>query len=826
MYMHEDIPFDRNIPCEDIISIINSSQKTMVLIMFADTGIGKSSVSKKVMFQIPEKYKHNAIRVKTLPDTKNKNTAQGMYVLEIFNAVRQYYNREFKKNKHNRDVKKLTFSYYIRHNKNKQIKKRVIYSMLEKGSNINENYKFNFSKLILYYLGMRILSVGEYDPTRYCNDNLENISIAYDYIKYILAHGDVFLNIDNIQNIDDYSLKCLVNCLIESELKNNFFLLEYTTINHKLDNMLILKEVLSNTNALVKTYHLPPLDTKDAIFLAQNYFIEGAQISNEKLESYYNNHSNGNLRKLEDFTLSNNIQVMDNDNQYDPTNELLLSLDNNSKFIIAIVSWHNGKMTKLLLKDIILTSNHMIIDSETIIEGLEKKYNIVKIDDTFIEITHSSILDSWRVKLEGNKLYDLLAYRACEQYYTSLLKNNVFYTTTKEQCISYLFQLYTSKEPIKIFDIIKYLEEVVIDFISIDQAWEYLKNLMDSIDKPASFVDVYYYILKICCSLELYKEAEYCLNVLSKIENEKKTEKYAFYNCLILGQLERYEDAIVYADSIINQNNSNTLKVYMYLLQIAYYCSLNNRKEANKLVNLINSCDEFTKCVQFGYLMRLAEAYDTRDRAISLVMQSVEFFEKHGNEEQAAKSRVSLSFLYAITGKLDFAYQEIIKAEKVLLSNIKNLHVFSVNKACLYLLMDRFGSEIWDMLEKAELTARLLFNKIAILINKIIWCIENEEIAMGHYLEQSILRLLEFESDKHLHAIANYNLYVFNERISNPHKAQEYYHRAYELRDHCVTLKCRMENKSEAPDNTTFLLSKPWHVCFVSYMNLDYLNDL
>lgn len=823
-YMKKDYePYDREKPTSEILSAINSIDRPTVFIIFSDTGVGKSSVVNKVISKITSK---TIIQVKALPDNYADNT-QGYYIFEIFNAIREFYSKKCKERHCPKEIKRLSFSYYIKHSKNKALKKQALYNMIENVYGIDNKFKLNIIKIIARYFLIKKLSLGNYDPLKYCNNSFDNIIIATDYIKYILEKEKVLLNVDNLQNIDNLSIKFLMNLFVDLDDSETFFLFEYTTQSNNRDNLLKLKDLLETSNIEVVLYPLPYMEKENAIYLAKNYFFNNEDVLEDAISEFYSTYSKGNLRKLEDYALAKKLESNETFSNNDPTTALFDLLNNNEKFFIAILALHNGKISKLLMQDIFSFSQDFLnININIIIEPLLNKYKIIEYYNDIVKIKHSSILDSWRNYSFSLMKYDLLAYRTCEKYYSRLMKTENYFSVSKEDCLTFLFKNYAKIEPLKLYDILDFFDEVVLEFISLDKAWEYIKNLIDCIKKPDQFVEIYYRILKICSTLELYKESNYCLNILENIDNEVHNEKYMFYKCLVLGQLEQYKEAILFSETVLEQNVSVELQIYMLLFQIVYYRSINDTKKLSEKVEQFQSKNEYKNHLQYGYFLRLAEAYAKRDEAIPLVKESIDFFEIQDNmAEQAAKSRVSLSFLYAITGALDLAYMEITLAEKTLLQNIKNLHVFEINKACIYLLMDKFGSEVWDMLEKAELTAKLLFNKIAIFNNKIIWCIENKDYSRGRYLEQHILRLLDMESDKHLHAIVNYNLYVLNEKtFNNPDKAQFYYNKAFSLRNHCMTLKSRMENLNTTPDNTTFLLSKPWHVCFVSYWDMDYLD--
>ena len=137
------------------------------------------------------------------------------------------------------------------------------------------------------------------------------------------------------------------------------------------------------------------------------------------------------------------------------------------------------------------------------------------------------------------------------------------------------------------------------------------------------------------------------------------------------------------------------------------------------------------------------------------------------------------------------------------------------------LLDNDFSEEVWDLLDQSELSAVVPFDKLAILNNKLIWCIENRAFSKADLIVNQISRLFAFEPDKHLHSFMNYNLYLFYSELGVITEAEKFYKRADELKEYCMTLNMRMTQKNDEKRN--FLLSKRWHVCFLEYWTFDVL---
>lgn len=368
-----------------------------------------------------------------------------------------------------------------------------------------------------------------------------------------------------------------------------------------------------------------------------------------------------------------------------------------------------------------------------------------------------------------------------------------------------------------------YVDEVIYEIISIDELKKYLEKLINTLYLKKQSLKILYNIFDICNRHQLVDLESFCLDKINKIIQDTTDEKYLFSYFTNLLQREEHQFLL---DQIKEKKDSFVgidFKYYVELFKIVAHASLNHTVECQQIVNALENDLDFQNTFQYGYFLRLAEAYAKRNIAINKVEKSITIFKTFAMDKQVAKSQVSLSFLYSITGNLEGAQTALDSAKDVLLKNIENKHVFNINKACLCLLNRNYTEEVWDLLSESEKYAYIRFDKIAIVINKLIWCIENKDFGKGKYCEKKGLELLELEYNRHLHAIFYYDCYVLYKEMNDATGSQKYYNLAVQNKEYCDTLKARLEGKNEVEDQTTFLLQYPWHVCFVSYWYFDYI---
>lgn len=812
--MEKDEIYDRMNLCNEIISEIQDMDETQAYILYSGTGIGKSSVSKKIARLAKDQNLYmDVIQIQSVQDNK---LCEGFFIECIFKCIRKHYlliennKNKFQKKKY----RKYSYNYYIKHQNFMVIKRLVETSVLNelKCKSIKTTL-IQFGKIVFHFLCIKLnleknLEINNVDTPTMIN-----------YIKYVLKKGNIVLGIENTQNFDKTSMDALLELLIETKASPNYFIFEFT-LKGNLENINLLDQLRNELNYLEINYNISELDKLEFRYI-EKMVRKLYQAVDESFMLQLEKMYTGNIKKIENFLFNHSIKTL-NDN--DPTYILLQSLSNDQKYILAIVILNNANIDERLLKQIIENSVDIYVyNYNDDINYLKNRIKVLEERNKSICIKDNDTIDTWKKNASNFMKYEALAYKNCESILLRFLKNGIEYTITRKKAILLLWQLYNRFEVIKLNTLLKYVDEVVYEILSVNDLKMYLKNLIDAIYPNETSVDLLYRIFDICNRYQLIELENYCLDKISNIIQNDIDEKFLFSYYTYLLQKEEYKFLLEKIDKEKKYVVSTNFKYYIELFKIVAFASLNETNKCKIHVKKLEKDVNSLPPIQYGYFLRLAEAYDKRNIAIPKVKKSIEIFEKGQMEIQAAKSRVSLCFLYSITGNLKGAQTELDLAEKVLLRNIENVHVFKINQACLYLLNKNYSQEVWNMLSEAEKSANTRFDQIAIIINKIVWCIENDDFNKGRYYEKKGLELLELEYNKHLYAIFYYDCHVLYKKMNQDATAKKYYDLAIDYKKHCDTLKARLENKNEVDDQTTFLLQYPWHICFVSYWYFDYI---
>lgn len=806
--------YDRTELCDNILSQIVEAGETEAFILYAGTGVGKTSVSLKIANMITErKIKKDVIQIKS---SQEKNLQEGAFISYIFQNIRKYYLLKNHESPQNRK-RRFTYSYYIRHQNVRLIK--TLLKDIEFNVDSTEKSKWIIVSILRFFKTLYKFLCIKTDFAEEQESNYTDIKLIKKYIKYIIKKGDIVLCIENAQYFDKTSIDFMIELLIETKHSPNFYIFEFT-LNEDSDNLQFLNEIKNELDYVQIAYsacELKKLDPEYVIKLANQ--LHGC--SDKSLEAKIVQMYTGNIKKVENFVFINSVQAF-NDN--DPTFELLHRLTNDQKYIMAIILLNNTAIAEQFLIQIINNSNDIYIANyKKDIDYLINIAAILEKRDNIISIKDNDTVNSWNKNIIEFKKYEAIAYKNCESIFVRIIKNNVAFSSHRRECILKLLQLYNRFDVIKLNNMLEYIDEVIYEFASIEELENYLEKLIQTIYPKKQTVKILFNIFEICNRHQLVKLEAFCLDKIRSSLSDSTDEKYLF--CYFTNLLQKEEYSLLLErikekeDSFANCN----FRYYVELFKIVAYVSLNQKAECQKIICALENDKTFRETPQYGYFLRLAEAYEKRNIAIPSVEKSITIFEELKMDIQVAKSQVSLSFLYSVTGNLDKARNTLDSAEKILLKNIENKHIFNINKACLYLLNHNYTEEVWDLLNEAEVYTCVRFDKIAIIINKLIWCIENKDYEKGKYYEKKGLEFLELEDNHHLHAIFYYDCYVLYTAIGDIVFAQKYYDLAMRNKQYCDTLNARLEGKDKVDDQTTFLLQYPWHICFVSYWYFDYV---
>lgn len=817
-YTTSDCIIDREDDVNQIKDLLHNATKSQVHIVFAKTGYGKSFFTAKLS-QENQFSDWDIIRIMPVPKNIDKNVPEGYYLNLIFESMMKH----FKDMGHT----KLFFESYLINGHNKLLEKMALDETINELVKI-DSIKSAFSKLIGIE-SKRRLRTGTFNPYIIINDNSPIArSVKADYIRFLFEQTHILLIVENIQNIDDISCKFLLDWINDTKDKKQGFILEYTiSESYEIRDMKRFQNTISKTGAEVFECELEKMPVE---YIAD---IIDSQIENHpsdihftiEAQQHYENISNGNLWDLMDFA-----RVYDDKEQDDeitaPTLLILSNLSKEAQYIVSILACHSGTIYKNLLDYIWL--NYFSSEST---DSLDTKYSelisghTISIEKTEfadkINISHASILDVWHSSSEFISI-NRETYKRLEKFYKKNYKGEL-HIVNKQFAWQMMVRIYANTEPDKIIDLLNDFKLNIMRTVSRSNTWNYLKMLIDATKEcVAKLEDVYFQILRICCSASLYEEGFYCIKLMEQHINIEKNENLLLNKLLYLSILDEHNAAIdLYKKTLRKNKISQKTLIKLKLLILNSYIVVGDRESCLKIDSELKHMRGFKYQPEYAIYLRLTNIYNVPSRAMNDAKKSIELFHKQGDYIQEGKSYITYSKLLSSLGKHKKAIKMIKKAEQLLAESNEGLSCIYNNLAGYLLLSGEYGLEVWNYLDIAEIYSISTYDKLSVIQNKLAWCYENNSFIRLDLLENKALELIKLEPSQFLQCTTLYNLYITMQKAGLKEKANEYYSHILSLKDKCSYVRARIDGITWKTRYIKPRIKKPYHVCYLSFWVFD-----
>ena len=819
--LYEEIKYvDRDSDVDDIIRDIGSTKKSKIRIITSKTAVGKTSVSLKTFTnKLIDKY--HKLCIKTNPENCKKDVVEWQYLDHIFDAIAAYFESESARQKD------LSFDHYVFSVKDPIIRREILDIMINGTNPQNGKLWIVWHTACLAIKGL--LKLDKFNSYNIIGDRSEKTRrIKIHYLRYVFNKCQMLINIDNIQNIDFISLNSLTSLISESQNNRHYFLFEFTiSEEHGYDTLLKLSAHLGTGGVDVHIHSLANLPIAYAIDVVTRHVTELPKDLDFSINllHYYKSTSSGNLRQLIDYSLNYSKTSV----EHDISNATLMnlkSLSSEAKYLLALIVLNNGKINIDMAIKISQQRRNSNLDIRKYLEELEVLKIASSTHDVFCTICHASIIDEWRKAKDEFNVYDVVAYNDFKKYLCCQLGTiNPDDFLTQEQIWLQLISMYSQYQPHQIIGLYDYVKKNIFTSLSPQNAWKYIKQFIDVTKcEIKQYEEMYLDILQFCFTCELYNEGYECINLLEEFIDYKYVKLLVKHKAMYLSALDKHLENIEYCRKNISifENDTNII-LNLHLILLSSYRSLGLIDECHAIFNEIYGNSIYEKCDEYGYFLRLTDVFLPRNESVKYAKKSVTFFKKRRLSMQMGKSLITYSYLLASMGRCKLALKIILQAETVLFGTRIGAHMILVNKAAIKLLSGFKDDSIWEDLDKAEASAVVPFDKLAIANNKLIWSIENNNYTLYKLLTNQIIHLIPQEPDKHIVAVSYYNLYIIYEQMGESVEANKYLGAAIELQSKSNLIKARLSKK--ANKETFFLLSKPWHVCFLAYWTFDIIKQ-
>lgn len=799
---------DRNEYVNFIIDKLENSENSEIIMISSKTAVGKSSLVTKTLNKT--KCIHKTIRVRTSPINDTNTIDEWSYFSLIFNECYSIF----------KDNKNLSLYSYINSFKNNRNNKMIISYIMDRiflSSNKNE-----FINTALYLIASWILKVGKFDINTLIDDNsISARRIKYQYVKYILLNEKVIIAIDNLQNCDTQSFMDIINLVNETKNNSPKFIFEFT-INEKKteDDCRKMCESLFTTSINVHKMSLEKLDKRYIVDAVSKHLTTAIKdwSFNIKLQKKYEDNNTGNIREMLDFAINYQDNLLDI--KYVSNNATfvnLAQLSEEPKLVLSFIINNKGRINKHILNMII---NNIRLEVDNSINILKSKLLVSETENEYV-LSHASLMDVWNNNSDEFSYFDNLAYNELTNIYKEMLTTLDKNTKLYDYCWTNIIDLYSKFEPAKLINLFVFLNEDNQKVVSAKNAWKYIEKMVNSTQNQINiYKELYLKFVSFCFESELYNEGFSIIELLIKNVNDTVTiNKVILYKAMFLSALDRHEENIIYCLEQEKKCKKNTIQYFnIKLISLASYRSLNKISNCYMIHKELHNNKYLRELREWGFFLRLCEMYLDRNKSPQYLKKSVAFFEKSADYIQAGKSLISYSYILASQGKLKKALNKITLAKSYLNNKRMGNHMFLVNEAAIRLLRGDYSENVWELLSQSEITATVPFDRLAIIANKLVWCIENSNSNRHSLLIEQAKQLITLEPDKHIHGIIYYNIYYLLKLLDDS-KYHEYLAKACSVKNCCKPIKARLEKRPTS--ETKFALSKPWHVCFLAFWTYD-----
>lgn len=812
---------DRSDFISDVYKYIQETNTPSIILVAAFSGVGKySAVRKLIQEKIRDEYK-----IITLPQSMvNEDTykVKYSYFFKVLEMIQNDY-------EHFNDPKSdMSFVKFVK--KNGIYKERLAEEVSSSLSRDTFSVK-GILTLFARWIIDRIYNVNAFDMAKSLNDGTANsAAIGKKYINHILCRDRVILELCAAQYIDSDSLSALCSAVrMGSGSGKGIIILEYDIDEKQYIKYEDFCEILSANH-----WNQPPyIRELDALKFEDFYAV---LCSKRKwnlepykawLESEYYSSKTKSILEIEEKTyeyISSHNASMHLSSIKSPS-DIIQHATKGELFILCILDIHNGSIKK---EDIykFWDANMNVWETDVNINDLIN-LGILKENNGYIQFYHPIIQKTWEKCILDNCLSDsvILAANSCfTYYYAKLTKDGINKDTLKsQQELHILLRVITRYIPERIIYVMKFLEFVVKDFTTPEYAKRLIDLLVDELRKnKEDNIECYYNIIDLCCDLELYSAAHSYWDDIQSIVMKPETnecDKANFLFCKIHYLCDCYDEVICFAKEKLQYSIRPESVLYYSIYMIISLRAENKYDEIGSVVSAIDDNKKmYSSCIEYGLFLRISEVYKPRLKAIPDVEESVNFFTVRGKIDQAAKSQVSLSFLYAVTNELKKAQKSLQVAKQYYKDQYQ--HILCNNEAAIRLFSRKFDPSVGELLGKAEMYSNGTFSNMVIYSNQMIYYYETKQLPELQVRIKLVEQELDKLIDKHLMAVICYNLSVFLKK-NDPKKSQKYYDIAYDYREHCSSLEARLSGREPKDECEAFLVRLPWHVTMLSFWETD-----
>lgn len=766
---------------EEIIRTNARNQTAHALLLWAETGYGKSAIMRKVK----DNFANQPVRI-VIVDTPPVNTTtpvEGQYLSYIAGAIDETIHSQFSLEK---------FLYSSQSHIQPLIDSDV---NLQNGLSLKSGLINNLAQLGLTNLkSQRLL----YDT------GTDSILILKNYIEAAVQSTHVVLDITNAQNIDGTSFR-VINDILQKG-KDITAIFEYTTETQT------SYDVVRFANQLRCSYTLMKIDSLPFDFALSIFGVPKDPNQIYQIEKFYNNIVKGNLYRIIQAkydSIENNISL-----ENDPIERKIRSLGYSSKLLLFILCLLDGGVEEEEFQSILdfIKPSFYIPDNWT-----DELSTLINLKNGSIILNHASIGDYLHVSSDNAAA--LAAYSYLEQYYVRS-KTVERDSSRQQQAVVTLMKLYSKFAPSKILSILHAFKEIVIQKFSEQDALQLIRQAFDALGEKRE-TEYHFRLIALCYEAGFYQGA---LDLLKELGQPLMSECGQVFYCMLLNRNDFHEEAILCCDSIQPLIQNPRYQLIVAITKMLSERSLGLDKACRKTMERIRNNEKYQCLPEYGFYLRDTQLAMPYRESLPDLDKSIDLFNHLGEGRYAAQSKLTLAVQKARLGMCQEASSILDEISGVLLQTSFEKHIVYANHAAIRLLQGIADEKTMGLLDKALLTVTTVFDRVVVLNNMLCAAIIDEAISVDvASLLNKLISEIRDEPDLKLKRKVYTNIFLYY-RMKHDTGNAEYWKREA-LR---IGNKFKLRSIEDIfllgippDDNLIFLSSQPCCVFFITYWHFD-----
>lgn len=781
LILRKDDIVDRVKEAQTIESIIRETARsggTQAIVLWADTGYGKSSIMRKVQSFFDGQPIQVAI-VET-PPTNCATPIDGQYLNYIAETINRVLSEQ------------LPLRQFLLSFRNEITPLLDAESILHNGLSLKSGALLKIGETALADLTEQRLF---FDTT------IDSILLIKNYIETALQTTHIVLDITNAQNMDATSFRVLNNIL--ERQRDLTMVFEYTTQGGRTVQLERFVSQLSCPYTEIEIDVLP-FDFALTIF---------GQPENPnaiyEIEKFYRNVVKGNLYKIIQAKSSRSLHL-----NADPIEVQIKDLSYASKLLLSVLCLLGGKSTEEEFQHI---RNH-IEQSFFIPKGwAEELSSFIEVENKCIALRHASIADT--LQLGPDNATALAAYKYLSEYYSSMVRTHESYADYV-QIVPKLAVLHSQFDPSKLALIINRFKEVIIEKFDKNEATQLVEQAFDALGQMCE-TEFHFMLIALCYEAGFYDSA---LELLQKLDPLVSECGYTFY-CMLLNRNDLHKLAVETCQKAKKVVKNPRYQLIIQMTQMLSERSLGLPEQCRKTCQGIERTAAFHDLLEYGFFLRNKQIVLSYEESLPYIEKSIAFFDQRNQKLYAAHSRLTHLVQRARLGHPQESEEELEKIAPVLLHSSFERHIVYLNHASLRLLQGIADQKTLHLLDKAYMTVTTTFDRAVVLNNKLCALIIQGNSQSNEFrpLMAELVRVTEDEPDANLRRKVFANIALYYKMAKDHANYEHWVTRVKQIKRKTIVHPFEDILLFGAPPakDFRFLATRPCCVFFITYWHFD-----